>query len=93
MTPPTPAALPQWPEKPSADDCAVYGQHAFTYFHRANYLAAMARLRLAVEALRKISKRDGIDGYPDDAWCVVATEALAAIGEVPPSSPLPAEVG
>jgi hypothetical protein len=85
------ADVKPWPEElPRSVDCTkldLMGALAqcsdIVGYERARADAAMERLRLAVEALGRIARRDGIDGYPDDAWCVAAKEALEAIGEVP----------
>lgn len=83
--------LPEWPEKPSPDDCAIYGQHAFTCYHRARAEAAIARLSLLVPLLAEangglrdyidmLERHNGASLYYGKDLMKRVTEALAQIG-------------
>lgn len=74
--------LPEWPERLSfAPDT-----RGLALYERARAEAALARLRVAVEALGTLhAQHSGIFGSTKLADCmaVIAKNALAAIGEVP----------
>lgn len=75
--------MPAWPKAPGKQRRKDALLAAYGKFQQARAEAAIARLKVAVEALRNIGGRVGIDGYPDDVWCVKAREALSLIGEIP----------
>jgi hypothetical protein len=74
--------LPEWPDAPPIE---VYVHNNMSHqlaYQSLRADAAMARLRVAVEALREIS-------HPYWAPGPEAAKALAAIGPLPPLPPLP----
>lgn len=79
-----PEELVAWPEKPSADDCAVYGQHAFTTYHRARADAAIARLQKLHHAATRFMRSTVAAKHADYGSVDCIAEALAAIGPLPP---------
>jgi hypothetical protein len=81
--------LPAWPERdpihhaPGAVEVGGYEYDSCPTCHayeRARYLAAMARLRVAVEALSEIADNPG----RENIFAREAQDALAAIGDLPP---------
>ncbi len=84
------SALPPWPEPKDFTEASPYGPvmniAAMADFNFAKAEAALARLRIAVEALRCISDEDLPTEYPDEyggSYGPVAAKALSAIGSVP----------
>jgi hypothetical protein len=76
--------LPKWPDEPEeiwADNCFPHHVQEIIRHERARADAAIARLRLAVEALNKLEVMGWAASFNEKR--VVWREALAQIGPIP----------
>lgn len=80
MSEPTEKTLPEWPFDPPLECDNGYDDFDWEGWHADRAEAALARLKVAVEALRLIEALDEPSSFDAES---IAMQALTAIGPLP----------